>query len=193
MLAARGTLGLALLGLHGKSTAVVEPRSGDISARVQEKGKKITGEARRSRACPSRLGGEGRLVVAAATAAGRGGCRVATAKNVAVAVAREAGVRWVRHGGWYFRKTNKRKRHLASPNVYARSVPTHHRVLARAKGPHGNALFASTADVWAKASRSHMHSLDGNLTCSLDPAERTRWSINHMDEAGQVAGRDSDV
>ena len=85
---------------RGKNTAVVEPRSGDISARVQEKGKKITGEARRSRACPSRLGGEGRLVVAAATAAGQGGCRVATAKKVAVAVAREAGVRWVRHGGW---------------------------------------------------------------------------------------------
>ena len=70
-----------------------------ISARVQEKGKKITGEARRSRACPSRLGGEGRLVAAAATAAGRGGCRVATAKKVAVAVAREAGARSVRHGG----------------------------------------------------------------------------------------------
>ena len=150
-----------------------------ISARVQEKGKKITGEARRSRACPSRLGGEGRLVVAAATGRRPAG----------------AAAGWPRRKTWRWRwqerlglggsdtgggrKTNKRKRHLVSPNVYARSVPTHHRVLARAKGPHGNALFASTADVWAKASRSHMHSLDGNLTCSLDPAERIRWSINH--------------
>ena len=75
----------------------------------------------------------------------------------------------------------------------AKQVGTHHRVPARAKRPHGNAFFASTAAFWPKAGKSHIHSLDGNLTCSLDPAERTRWSINHMDEAGQVAGRESDV